>query len=345
MTRLERLRERLDERLLVTSLVNVAYLTGFESSNAALLVDPERGTTLYTDFRYLEVAQAVPGVEVVRGTRTLVQGIGQELDGRLAFEADAVSYADYELLSAGALQLVPTRGAVEELRAVKSDDEVERIRRAARAADFAFQALLAETWVGRSERELAWRLLQLMHANGVDELSFETIVVAGPNGALPHGRPSDDGIPERTLVTVDWGARLDGYCSDCTRTLATGALSKELRRMYDVCLEAQLTALEGIRPGMSGVEADKLARDVIDEAGYGEYFGHGLGHGVGVDIHEAPRLTRESVDTLEVGNVLTIEPGIYVPGVGGVRIEDLGVLREDGVEVLSSLPKELAFVG
>jgi Xaa-Pro aminopeptidase len=345
MSRLDALVERLDERLLVTNLVNVAYLTGFESSNAALLVEPGGGATLYTDFRYIEVAQAVPGVEAVLANRSLMVDLAKRLKGSLGFEADVLPYAQAEILGSGELKLVPTSGTVEALRAVKDDDEVERIGRAARAADFAFQALLGEAWVGRSERELAWRLLQLMHANGVDHLSFDSIVLGGANGSLPHGHPSDDGIPERALVTVDWGGRLDGYCSDCTRTVATGALSKDLRRLYDVCLEAQLAAVEGIRPGMTGVEADRLARDVIEAAGYGDNFGHGLGHGVGVDVHEAPRLSPESTDTLEVGNVVTIEPGIYVSGLGGVRIEDLAVVREDGLELLTSLPKDLALVG
>jgi len=152
-------------------------------------------------------------------------------------------------------------------------------------------------------------------------------------------------IETNELVTVDWGARLDGYRSDCTRTLATGPVSKELRRAYDVCFEAQLAALDGARPGMTGVEADRIAREIIDRAGLGEHFGHGLGHGVGVDIHEAPRLARESTDVLEPGNVITIEPGIYLPGVGGVRIEDLAVVRDDRLELLTSFPKELTLVG
>jgi Xaa-Pro aminopeptidase len=341
MSRLDALRGRLDERLLVTNLVNVAYLTGFESSNAALLVDPDGPATLYTDFRYAETAQAVPGVEAVLANRSLMRDLAERLEGRLGFEADVLPYAQAKVLGSGGLELVPTSGSVEALRAIKDDDEVERIRRAARAADFAYQALLAEAWVGRSERELAWRLLQLMHANGVDHLAFDSIVVAGVNGSLPHGHPSDDGIPERTLVTVDWGARLDGYCSDCTRTVATGPLSKELRELFDVCLEAQVAAVEGIRPGMTGVEADAIARAVIEEAGYGDNFGHGLGHGVGLEVHEAPRLSTESDDTLVEGHCVTVEPGIYLPGEGGVRIEDLAIVRADGLQVLTLFPKEL----
>jgi Xaa-Pro aminopeptidase len=231
---------------------------------------------------------------------------------------------------------------VEALRAVKDAGEIETTGRAARAAERAFEALTAETWVGRSERELAWRLRQLMHAHGADDLSFDTAIAAGANGSKPHAEPSEAIVGEHTLVVVDFGARVDGYCSDCTRTVSTGKnLSKELRRVYDVCFEAQLAACDGIRPGMTGHDADALARSMIADAGYGDEFGHGLGHGVGLAIHEAPRLARESEDVLEPGNIVTIEPGIYLPGVGGVRIEDLAVVRENGVELLTSFPKEL----
>jgi Xaa-Pro aminopeptidase len=345
MTRLERLQAKLDQRLLVTNLVNVRYLTGFESSNAALLVDPKGPVGLYTDFRYIEVAQAVDGVEAVPANRSLITDLAARLKGKLAFEADVMSYAQAQVLGSGGLELTPTSGVVEALRAVKDDDEIARIARTVRAAERAFEALTAETWIGRSERELAWRLRQLLHAHGVDHLAFETLLLSGANGSRPHGDPGDDIVEVRSLVTVDWGAQLDGYCSDCTRTLQTGEISKKLREIYDVCLEAQLAAVDGIRPGMSGAEADALARDVISAAGYGDNFGHGLGHGVGVAVHEAPRLSKESSDVLEPGQVVTIEPGIYLEGIGGVRIEDLAVVRDDGVELLTSFPKDLIAVG
>jgi Xaa-Pro aminopeptidase len=345
MTRLEKLRATLDERLLVTDLVNIEYLTGFESSNAALLVEPNGPARLYTDFRYIESAQEVAGVEVHQAKRALLADLAGRLSGRIAFEADALPYAQYEVLHRGKLELVGTRGVVEAIRAVKDDEEIEKLQRAALAADRAFEALTAETWIGHSERELAWRLRQLLHAHSVDQPSFDAIVGAGPNASKPHGSPSDTIVNEHTLVIVDFGARLDGYCSDCTRTLATGTgLPKELRRAYDVCLEAQLAAVEGIKPGMTGRDADEVARRIITKAGFGEEFGHGLGHGVGVAIHEAPRLSTESDDVLEPGNVVTIEPGIYLAGVGGVRIEDLAVVRDDGVELLTSFPKELTLV-
>jgi Xaa-Pro aminopeptidase len=343
--RLERLRARLDAPFLVTNLTNVFYLTGFESSNAALLVDPGGDAQLFTDFRYLEAAQGVEGVEAVMTKRALLRDVAARLEGKLAFEADALPYSQFEVLAGGGLELVPTTGLVEGLRVVKDEAELAKIRRAARVAERAFEALTAETWVGRTEKDVAWRLRQLMHAHGADGVSFDAAIAAGANGSLPHAEPTENVIETRRLVVADFGARVDGYCSDCTRTVATGALPKELRRIYDVCREAQEASIAEIRAGMTGVEADAIARGIIDDAGYGEQFGHGLGHGVGLEIHEAPRLSTESTDTLAAGNVVTIEPGIYVPGVGGVRIEDLAIVGEDGVELLTTFPKDLITVG
>jgi Xaa-Pro aminopeptidase len=344
MTRLEALAETLSEPLLVTDLTNVRYLTGFDSSNATLLVRPSGEVTLYTDFRYVEAARALGGVEVELAGQSLLRDLAERLTGRVGFEADALSYTKWEVLNGGEAELVPRRGLVEALRAVKDEEEVAAIARAARIADRAFEALTAETWVGRTEKELAWRLRELLHAHGADDVSFDTIVASGTNGSRPHGDPTDRLIERSTLVTVDFGARVDGYCSDCTRTVSTGSLPPRLREIYDVCLAAQERAVQEIRPGMSGVEADALARNPIAEAGYGDNFGHGLGHGVGMAVHEAPRLSRESPDTLAVGHIVTIEPGIYLPGEGGVRIEDLAVVRENGVELLTSFPKRLTDV-
>jgi Xaa-Pro aminopeptidase len=344
-TRLDTLTERLDAPLLVTNLTNILYLTGFDSSNAALLVQPGGGATLYTDFRYLESARSIAGVEVTLAKRALMGDLGGRLKGRVQFEADVLPYAEWERLSAGAAKLVPTAGIVDSFRAVKDADEVAKLQRAARIADRALEALTAETWIGRSEKELAWRLRELLHAHGADELSFESIVASGQNGALPHANPTDRIVDRGTLVTVDWGARVDGYCSDCTRTFSTGRLPDRLREAYDVCLEAQKRACANIKAGMTGIEADALARDPITDAGFGENFGHGLGHGVGLQVHEAPRLSTESSDTLEPGHAVTIEPGIYLEGLGGVRIEDLAIVRADGVDLLTSFPKELSEVG
>ncbi len=341
MTKLKRLGELLDAPLLVTNLTNVFYLTGFDSSNAALLVQPGGETTLYTDFRYVETARDVKGVDVQLARRTLMADVGERLTGRVQFEADVLPYLEWQRLSAGKAKLEPTSGIVDALRAVKDGEEIAALTRAARVADRALEALTAETWVGRSEREIAWRLRELCHAHGADDQAFDSIIASGANGALPHAHPTDQIIDRGTLVTVDWGAKVDGYFSDCTRTFSTGGLSDKLREIYEVCLAAQKLACEGVKAGMTGVEADAIAREPIEAAGYGANFGHGLGHGVGLAVHEAPRLSTESTDVLEPGNIVTIEPGIYLPGVGGVRIEDLAVVREDGVELLTAFPKEL----
>ncbi len=341
MTRLAALADRLDTPLLVTNLTNILYLTGFHSSNAALLVRPDGEATLYTDFRYAEEAKEVAGVEAVITKRSLLADVGSRLNGRVQFEADVLPYLEWERLSSGGAELVATKGLVDGVRAVKDEEEVAKLRKAARIGDRALEALTAETWVGRTEREVGWRLLELCHAHGADDRAFESIVASGPRGAMPHARPTNAVIERRTLVTVDWGVLVDDYYSDCTRTFSTGGLPDRLREIYDVCLAAQQAAVAGIKAGMTGVEADALARDPIEAAGYGAQFGHGLGHGVGVEVHEAPRLSTESTDTLEAGNCVTIEPGIYLPGEGGVRIEDLAIVRDDGVEVLTSFPKDL----
>ena len=343
--RLEALSDQLTVPLLVTNLTNIFYLTGFDSSNAALVVGPRGNATLYTDFRYIEQARGLAGVDVQLAKRTLMQDVGGRLKGRVQFEADVLPYAEWERLAAGAAKLLPTTGIVDSFRVVKDADEVAKLARAAKIADRGLEALTAETWIGRSERELAWRLRELLHAHGADELSFDSIVASGPNGALPHAHPTDRIVEKGTLVTVDWGARVDGYCSDCTRTFSTGNLPDRLREAYDVCLEAQKCACANIKAGMTGIEADALARDPITDAGFGENFGHGLGHGVGLLVHEAPRLSTESGDTLEPGHAVTIEPGIYLEGLGGVRIEDLAIVREGGIELLTAFPKELVEVG
>jgi Xaa-Pro aminopeptidase len=339
-TRLETLAAGLKLPLLVTNLVNVRYLTGFDSSNAALLVRPKGATTLYTDFRYIEAARDVPEVEVVLTKRSIIVDLASKLSGRVQFEADVLSHQHWEQLGAGRVTPVPSAGIVAGLRAVKDDEELAAIGRAARVADRAFEALTAETWIGRSEKEVAWRLRELLHAHGADDTSFDAIVASGPNGARPHARPGDTIVEPRSLVVVDWGAIVDGYCSDCTRTVSTGSPPDKLREAYDVCLAAQVRACETIKAGMSGVEADEVAREPI-AAVFGEAFGHGLGHGVGLEVHEAPRLSTESTDVLVPGNVVTVEPGIYLEGLGGVRIEDLAVVRDHGLELLTSFPKVL----
>jgi Xaa-Pro aminopeptidase len=343
VSRLERLRAGLEEPLLVSNGLNVRYLTGFDSSNAALLVEPDR-VRLFSDFRYADAAREVQGVEFVETKRSLFASLAELLDGRVGFEADAVPYGAWETLRRDGLELIPRRGLVEGLRAVKEERELTAIRRAAEITSEAYARLAEEPFVGRTERELAWRLEEHFHELGAHAPAFETIVASGPNGARPHARPTDRETGAGETVVVDAGALVDGYCADCTRTFATGPLPDELKDAYAACLEGQLAGLEAVRPGTTGVDADAAARGRIEAAGLGGKFGHGLGHGVGLDVHEAPRLSRESTDTLAAGNVVTVEPGIYLEGLGGIRIEDLVIVGEDGPEVLTSFTKDLVTV-
>jgi len=343
MSRVDRLRRSLEEPLLVTNGINVRYLVGFSSSNAALFVEPER-VRLFTDFRYAETARAVEGVEFVETKRSLVGALAELLDGTVGFEADAVSYASWEVLRAGGLELVPRRGLVEALRAVKDESELEKIRRAGEITSEGYARLADERFVGRTERELAWRLEDLFRELGADAPAFESIVASGPNAAKPHARPTDRTMEAGETIVIDAGAMVEGYNADCTRTFATGPLPEELKAAYQATLEGQLAGLEAVRAGVTGIDADAAARDKIEAAGLGEHFGHGLGHGVGLEVHEAPRLSRESSDTLVAGNVATVEPGVYLAGLGGIRIEDLVVVTDGEPEILTSFTKDLITV-
>jgi Xaa-Pro aminopeptidase len=242
------------------------------------------------------------------------------------------------------VELVGAGGLVEELRFVKEPAELDKLRAAARVADEAFEEVMAKGIVGRTERDVATDLEFAMRRRGASGASFPPIVAAGEHGALPHAEPRDVPIPANTLVVVDWGAQLDGYASDCTRTVATGEIADVERAIYDKVLEAQEAALAAVRPGPIGRDIDAVARAIIDAAGHAEHFGHGLGHGVGLEIHEGPRLSKQGEVALRPGMVVTVEPGIYVPGGVGVRIEDLVAVTEDGCEVLNGLPKDLLTV-
>lgn len=341
--RIQRLRASLEEPLLVTDPTNLRYLTGLASTNAALLVEPER-LRLFTDFRYVEKARAVPGVEVVETARALTSELAKRLSGRIGFEADALVYSRYRLLADAGLDLVPRSLLVERLRAVKDKAELDAIRRASAITSEAFTRLAEERFTGRTERDLAWRMDVLLYELGTDGLAFPTIVAAGPNAAHPHTHAGDRKVEAGETVIVDAGALVVGYCSDCTRTFATGRLPAELEEAYAVCLEGQEAGLAAVRAGATGREVDAAARERIAAGGYGEAFGHGLGHGVGLLAHEAPALRPESADTLAAGNVATVEPGIYLEGRGGIRIEDLVVVTEGEPEVLTSFSKALVTV-
>ena len=343
-SRIERLRELLEEPLLVTNLVNVLYLTGFESSNAALLVEPERAR-LFTDFRYIASARAIEGVEAVQAKRSLIGWLSENLSGRIGFEANVLPWSFSEQLREGGIELVPRQGLVEQLRAVKDEGELDTFRRACAITDRMFERLVSEVrLVGRRERDVAWDITRLYHEEGADEPAFGAIVGSGPTGARPHARAGDKVIEPGELVVIDTGANVEGYVSDYTRTLATGELDGEMREAYEVVLAAQQAGLAAIRAGVSGVDADAAARGVIEGSGFAGTFGHGLGHGLGLDVHESPRLSTESPDTLAAGNLVTVEPGVYLPGRFGIRIEDDVVVTDDGIENPVRFTKELVAV-
>jgi Xaa-Pro aminopeptidase len=346
MTRIERLAAGLEQPLLVTSLVNVRYLTGFVSSNAAVLVDPAGEGTLFTDFRYAEAARDVEGVTFEELPRGLLAALAERLSGRtIGVEAPHLSLANADVLRNGGVELVATAGSVEALRAVKDEGELEVMRRAAAISDRVFEELGRERFIGRTETELAWWIEQAWHEAGADGASFSAVVAAGENGARPHANPRDVAIPEGTLVVVDAGCAVEGYASDCTRTFFTGDPAGRLREVYDLCLAAQLDGLAAVAPGAEGREADAASRVAIGEAGLAERYGHGLGHGVGLEVHELPTLRPESDSVLAPGNVVTVEPGLYLPGEVGVRIEDMVVVTEEGCERLTTVAKEPVQVG
>jgi Xaa-Pro aminopeptidase len=342
--RIERLRESLEEPLLVTNPTNILYLFGFKSSNAALLVEEDRAR-LFTDFRYSESARAVEGVEFEETKRALLADLAGRLSGRIGFEADFVSFAGYETIRGGSIEPVPRRGLVERLRAVKDDDELGAIKRACEITDRVFERLVEERFVGRSERDLSWTIEQLFHDEGAETVAFETIVASGPNSARPHGRATDRQISRGETVIVDTGCVVGGYASDYTRTFTTGFVEGPIKEAYALVLAAQQAGFDALRAGVRGIDADAAARRVVDGTAFAGMFGHGLGHGLGLEVHEAPRLSTESTDTLAAGNVVTVEPGIYLEGRAGIRIEDNVVVTDDGARNLTGFRKDLITVG
>lgn len=362
--RIERLAETLADDdvdcLLVSAPANVSYLCGYTGSNGVAIIAAAgsgQDDLFLTDFRYEtqakeQLSRHAPALRRVIMTGDLVEAAGKLLaegEGqRVGFDDLHLSVARYERLE-GALddrfELIGRGGAVERLREVKDAEEQRLIAVATELADQALRDVLQDGLIGRTERAVAIELESRMRNLGAQAPSFPSIVASGPHGALPHAQPRDEEIRAGTLVTIDWGCILDGYCSDCTRTYAAGPVSERHQEIYALVLEAQQAGLDAVVAGRSGKEVDAIAREVIDEAGYGERFGHGLGHGVGIEIHEGPRLSRTAGDQpLRVGNVVTVEPGVYLPGELGVRIEDLLVVRESGPLVLGALSKELTVV-
>ncbi|HEY4689776.1 MAG TPA: aminopeptidase P family protein [Anaerolineae bacterium] len=350
--RLAKARERfgaLDiDALLVTQAENRRYLSGFTGSAGALLIARDRAVVA-TDSRYWEQAQKqAPAFELVQIKTRLEDHFAEMLQRagqpqRIGFESASVTvdqFTSWSKVESLDVEWLATKDAVEPVRAVKDEAELDAIRKAVALTDAGFDYLCTVIKPGMTEREVAWELEVYLRTHGADALAFETILASGPNGAMAHYRSGDRVIRPGEPIVMDFGARVEGYCADLTRTVCLGRADARYDEVYGVVRRAQRAAIDGIRAGMKGVEADAIARDVIISASYGENFGHGLGHGVGLAIHEAPRASRVAgEELLPAGATLTIEPGVYLAGWGGVRLEDLTVVRENGVEVLSHAHK------
>lgn len=356
MSRLSKLRDGLKreglEALVVTQPENRRYLSGFTGSAGALLISQEEAR-IFVDFRYVEQAKAQAAEfrliredraqalhkEFANNLRSSLQELGLS---RVGFESLNLSVYQHQAWqeTLDGMELMPTTDLVEELRAVKERAEIELIRKAAALTDEAYNHMHGLLRAGITEREASWAGESYMRTHGAEGVAFEFLVQAGPHGALPHWVAAEEPIKAGEPLIMDMGSRVDGYHSDLTRTVFMGKSDSQFQKIFDIVRKAQETALHGIRPGMKGEEADALARKVIEEAGYGEYFGHGLGHGVGLAIHEKPWVRRTSQEELRPGMLITVEPGIYLPGWGGVRIEDLALVVEDGLEVLSQASKD-----
>ena len=333
------------EWLIVSLPANTRYLTGF-TGEGLVLVSPERPPVIVTDSRFeLQAREETPEAEVLVAKDgylgAVAESIGADEEGCIGFEADHFTYARFEDLAKklDGREPKPTRRLVEALREIKDEEEQEKLRASAALNDRVFARLLEQLAPGRDEKGLAWEIEGLARQLGAEKTSFPPIVASGPRSAHPHAEPTDRKLQEGDQVKIDLGVQLDGYCSDMTRTVFLGEPTDKQREVYSVCLRAQQAALDAAAPEMKAADLDGVARQIIEEAGYGEQFGHGLGHGVGLNVHEAPRVGKKSEDVLRPGMAITIEPGIYIEGWGGVRIEDLVLIIEDGIEVLSQAPK------
>ena len=345
-----KLPEREVDAILVSGAENRRYLSGFSGSAGYLFISGERAH-LATDFRYTEqaTAQAVYfNVEQVRvGWDWLITQLKESGAKRLGFESQAMTVATYNSLmnainensELSRIELVPVADMTDGQRSIKDSEELALLQRAIDASDLAMERVCPAITEGMTEREVAWRMEMAMRDAGADGISFDTIVAAGPNGAMAHHMPTDYVIKRGEPIVIDMGAKVGGYCSDITRTVVVGEPDEMFHKIYNIVLDAQLTAIRDVKTGMNGEEADKLGRDVIADAGYGDNFGHSLGHGVGLAVHENPRVSPRSTDPLDVNSVFTVEPGIYLSGWGGVRIEDIVILGEGGATPLSKASK------
>ena len=355
MTKAEQLSRLLPEEVdgaLVTSFHNRRYLTGFPSS-AGLVIITRKEAYFLTDFRYIEAARRViRGVECIEYKNqidSLCEICSRHGLKRLVAEDEGLTCAELKRFRSGLKDIEICGGMLDPLlktmRIIKAPNELEKIRQAQALTDYGFEYILPRIRPGRTERELALELEFAVRSQGAEAAAFEFIVVSGENSSLPHGVPSDKAIERGDFVTMDFGGVADGWHSDMTRTVAVGECSQEQRRGYDTVLKAQQAALLNLRAGLPCVDGDAAARDIIREAGYGDCFGHGTGHGVGIEIHEAPKLSPMAGDELlKAGSVVTVEPGIYIPGRFGVRIEDMVFITADGCENLTKSPKEMIIV-
>ena len=351
--RRQNLRQGLAEKeidaIFISQPENRRYLSGFDGSSGYLLITPQ-DTILATDFRYLEQAKIqAPDYEIFQTIGGIVDWFPKLVAGlnlkKLGFEGGHVTFARYQQLSdilnkaQPQIRLIPVDGLVESLRAIKEPEEIELITKAAEISDAALDNIQNMIHIGMSEKEVAGEIEKFIRQKGSETVPFEIIVASGPNSALPHVKPSSRAIQSGEPVVIDLGARFGGYSSDLSRTICPGTLDDTFGKVYDAVLDAQLTAMATITEGMAGNEADNLARKVIEQAGYGEAFGHALGHGIGLASHESPRLGPNSADKLTSGMVFTIEPGIYLAGWGGVRIEDVVMMEDGRVRVISKAKK------
>jgi Xaa-Pro aminopeptidase len=336
------------DALLITNLPNLRWATGFTGSNGAAIIGPDV-RLFFTDFRYVEQAAAqVPDYERLRASQNLLADLGERLHGRVGFEDQWLSVRSHERLREAAaddVELVGASGIVERLREVKDPHELEIMRVAAGLADQAYAELAERGIDGRTEQQVAADLEVRMRQLGASDRSFPAIVASGAHGALPHAVARDVPVERDTLMVVDMGCVVDGYCSDCTRTFATGGITDEAMEIYELVSRAQLAALDAVRAGADCRAVDTVSRDIISDAGHGDHYGHGLGHGVGLEVHEGPRLAQSATGTLRAGNTVTVEPGVYVPGMLGVRIEDLVAVTDDGCEIISGFTKSLVTLG
>ncbi|WP_058485248.1 M24 family metallopeptidase [Defluviitalea phaphyphila] len=349
--RLKKIKDQFEDlkidAILIQNPINRKYISGFTGSSGILYIS-KNSSILFTDFRYIEQAtKQAPDFKIIN---YMSKGLYEEINELikkenikiLGFEGEHVSFSQYKQYTDKLnTSIIPIYNVVEKLRMIKNDIEINYIKEAAKIADKAFNHILSFLKPGITEKEIALELEYFMKKNGASDLSFSTIVASGAFSSLPHAVPRDKKLENGDFVVMDFGCIYKEYCSDMTRTVVIGKASDKHKKIYETVLTAQMLSLDGIRPFKQGKEIDKIARDYISSKGYGEYFGHGLGHAVGMEVHESPRFSINEEELIKPGMVMTVEPGIYIPEFGGVRIEDLVVITQEGIDNLTTSPKEL----